>query len=58
MVIKLRGVNPCPANVSAVENIGLWIEGGNFAPGIESHFADPVFFVPWGNVDWVAKKKE
>lgn len=56
VMIQIRNAKPVVATVKNTEGMGIWIGGADLtgATGVLGQVQNPVFFVPWTSVDWIA----
>jgi hypothetical protein len=59
VMIQLRGGKPLTATLQSSEPNGVWIASASdliATSSVLQNIQNPVFFVPWTNVDWIATK--
>jgi hypothetical protein len=58
VMIQVRNARPILATIKNTEEMGVWIAGAadltESAGVLKPHIQNPMFFVPWTSVDWIA----
>jgi hypothetical protein len=58
VMIQIRNARPILATIKNTEEMGVWISGAADLTAetgvLNQHIQNPMFFVPWTSVDWIA----
>jgi hypothetical protein len=58
VMMKIRNARPILATIKITEEMGVWIAGtGDLTAEafvLTQHIQNPMLFVPWTSVDWIA----